>query len=69
MKEYKQRVQSLSLPDTTRQEIDGLAASWMTNRTQAILRVYTEWKQLKAREERMLAAVAGAEMGKLEGGR
>ena len=55
-----QKVQTLSLPDTTRQEIDNMAANWNTNRTQAILRIYTEWRQLKAREERMLAIGAGA---------
>lgn len=40
----------VSIPDELAAEIDAKAAEWYSNRSQAITRIFLEWKQLRTRQ-------------------
>lgn len=39
---------AISMPDEVLEEIDQVADEWFTSRSQAIVRIYLEWKRLRA---------------------
>jgi len=41
----------ISIPDDLAVEIDGLAAGWYSNRSQVFVRIFLEWKELRAANE------------------
>jgi metal-responsive CopG/Arc/MetJ family transcriptional regulator len=41
---------SISMPEEIFGEIDNVAEGWYTNRSQAFIRIYQEWKQLKRQQ-------------------
>lgn len=40
----------VSIPDELAAEIDATATEWYSNRSQAITRIFLEWKQLRTRQ-------------------
>lgn len=47
----------ISLPEEIINEIDRVAAGWFSNRSDAIVRIYQEWKQLRQNQLPLVAAL------------
>lgn len=50
-------VKTISLPPDVWQQIDTIKDEWDGNRSKAILRIFKEWRTLKAQQDELLASL------------